>query len=82
MAKTRAAGPFLLALYVEPSVLMFEQATAFIYVYTVDWYNVVIQNCICMIIHFTGDDCDDSYLYYTSKVTAGRNTSSGYSHVH
>ena len=58
----------------EPLVLMFEHATAFIYVYTVDGYNVVIQSCICMIIHFTDDDCDDSYLYYTSKVTAGRNT--------
>ena len=23
-------------------------------------------------MHFTDDDCDDSYLYYTSKVTAGK----------
>ena len=66
---------------VESLVLMFEHATAFIYVYTVDGYNVVIQNCICMIIHFIDDDCDDSSLYYASKVTAGRNTSSGESHV-
>ena len=53
---------------VESLVLMFEHAIAFIYVYTVDGYNVVIQNCICTLIHFTDDDCDDSYYILYQKL--------------